>query len=852
MADNKNSIDEIVSGVNEALKSGSVSSDNVRLEFFEEDGVTPALVFEEEEIMEAPSEPTASQTESECAETKEEAKPSSKAASDEPKIWTTYVPKFTDASQTYRMKGQPAPKNEAEQKTETVSAENTETVDPTGELIESAVTDATLVRSSVGGLNEGEDVSTMFKFSQDVDLASDDKAEPEDDTDTLEDPELAEEPILSEEAESAVEENLFADAKSETETEEQSGEAEPYSMPDPAVPEESSLPVPCAPVAVESVDERPTEKKRSLGEYNSFSDTDEFFDKFLDSIMSVRVRLIASLIVALGLLLIENLSLFGIDLIKIMNFDGVSGAMAIIDAPFVAALFLLALPEVIASFSALGRKKLIPEISITVSFAVVMIYYLLVVIFSDSDGYALFGFLYSIFTISSIFAAYQKKKADFTAFKLISKSGEKKVVDRKLTRNLPAEHRALDGKIESYKSRTARVFRTSFVSDFKERISLISENPLNATVILGVSLFVSLVSALVAFFIPGGIFAASKTFATVFMFSVPAVIFLTHKIPFYSATLEAKEENCALIGEKSFYDYAAVDVVAFDDTEIFTKEDVNLQRIMVYGRKENLPKAMQQMSALFCVVGGPLAQIFAKALDRRVNPAENVAVDVDGVIGYIDGVEIMAGSAEFIARQGLKIPEESSGESGVLSTTRIMYAAEAGEIYAKFYIRYMLSEDFTMILPSLTDESIRPLVYTRDPNINEELFRSLTAGSDTISVLKKQNLPADEKRLYQKISLGMVSVGDKINVINSLLVAKKYALFQSKMALTELFAMMVGALLSLVIVICSLTELPSAILGVWHIAWCLAIFIIAKRSFGVQKTDSTDGENKENNENNET
>ena len=168
-----------------------------------------------------------------------------------------------------------------------------------------------------------------------------------------------------------------------------------------------------------------------------------------------------------------------------------------------------------------------------------------------------------------------------------------------------------------------------------------------------------------------------------------------------------------------------------------------------------------------------------------------------------------------------------------------MYAAEDGEIYAKFYINYRLSEEFTMILPLLLDEGMKPLVYTRDPNVNDSLFRSMTAGTDSIRTLKKQNLPENERRLYQRISLGMVSVGDKTNIINALLLTKKYASLSAKLAMAELPAMIGGALIGLFLAICVPAKISSLLLALWHAAWCAALFFIGKKTFSKRHVNGT-------------
>ncbi len=868
MADNinKDSIDDIVSNVRKTLESGEVSDGGVLFEFVDDESEESATFVFGEPVQQEEAAASAEPIEEPKSEPKSEQKPEpkpetvgefeiqpEKQENEAPAlagIWTTYVPRFTEVSENYRMKSsseqekpQPAqPKMPKESPILIPEQAESSPVDPTAELeSESSLSGATVVTSGNSSYETGEDTSTVFKFNT--------ESAPAEQSEPLPEAELPEEPAPEKEEpenEPLPIEETFAEEETEEEEESYEPAAEenkPYVMPDPdveAVEPGVNLPAEKTVAALETVDEAVARRKRS--EYSSFSEKDGFLDNFIDTIMSVRVRIASALFLTLILLFLENASFLGFNVIRFMHFEGIGGAMAIITLPFIAGIFLLSLPEVIYSFTALAKKKLVPEIFITVSAAVLVIYYTLIIVFASKEDYFLFGFLFALLTLISMFSSYYKKKADFEAFKIVSAKGEKKVVDRKLTRNLPAEHRALDGKIESYKSRTARVFNTNFVSDFSARSSIISENTAGNLIILAVSLGVAIVGGIVAFFIPGGIVRAAMTFAAVYMISLPVFVIAAHKIPFYQATAEASREKSAVIGEKTLYDYSGIDVITFDDTEIFGKEDVNLQRIMMYGRKENLPKALQQMSALFTVVGGPLAYIFANAVDRRVSPADNVAVDTDGVIGSIDGVEIMAGSAAFMESRGIEIPYDPEGDGQASQTTRIMYAAEDGVIYAKFYVRYMLSEEFTMILPIMLDDGVKPLVYTRDPNIDDGLFRSLTAGTDSIRVLKKQNLPSSEVRLYSRISLGMVTLGDKTNVINTILLSKKYAAFQTRFALTELPALIAGAMLGLLLAICSKSMISSLLLSLWYVGWTLAILLIGKKNFGSKKEKTKEKE----------
>ena len=88
-----------------------------------------------------------------------------------------------------------------------------------------------------------------------------------------------------------------------------------------------------------------------------------------------------------------------------------------------------------------------------------------------------------------------------------------------------------------------------------------------------------------------------------------------------------------MIGEASYDEYAAADVIVFEDTEVFGSSDVALKRMLFYGEKGNLSKTLRRMSSLFGVYGGPLDVLFAKALDRKSPPATNAFRETDGIVG---------------------------------------------------------------------------------------------------------------------------------------------------------------------------------------------------------------------------
>ena len=760
-----------------------------------------------------------------------------------PQLHTTYVPRFTEASRSYRM---------SEDKSVEEPAAPTHTyipaTEPTAERYDN---DLNGESANVKRYTPDPDFSgRVYKFTEPTEK-KDEIAEP-----TVDEP--VSYPPLPETPEIAAEKQAYTAAyeteRKETQPSEEEKQRESFAV--GGVRREFNIPGhdfdegrvsgyrtnPNAYISKredtpENVGDRiDSTKKRVASEYTAYAQRDSFKDMFLDSLLSLKLRFFAVLILAAILLVVENLSLFNVNLPELLNIATIPGSMALIDLQFIICIFLLAIPEVISSIKNVISGKIVPEIMFSVSFIIAVIYCFVMIGISPSK-YPLFGLLFAMSAAILIMASFYKKAADFTSFKVISINGEKRIVDKKFTRTLERENVALDGIVEEHKSKTARIFRTTFVSDFFKRSGVVDENSGNVLFTLVIALGAALITGTIAFFVgTGGMVNAASAFTLVFMFACPAFACLVHKLPYFHAMSESVTEKSVVIGETSFYDYADVDVVTFNDTEVFGPDDVNLQRVMLYGQSDNLSKALRQMSAIFMNVGGPLDILFSNSLDRKCPAATDPYIDLDGVAGVIDGHSVCAGTAEFMRRNGIRFPEESVKSDPTSSdSTKVMYGAEDGEVYVKFYIRYSFSEEFSMLLPVLQEEAIIPLVYTRDPNITSDLIAALTAGDDRIRILKKQNSPINDDPVFTRLSSGIVTLGDKMNAINMILLSKKYVRLQSGLNMIETISMAVGALLSAILTLAGFGVVPSILIAVWPLVWSALLWSVSKKIFHITK-----------------
>ena len=754
-------------------------------------------------------------------------------------IWTTYVPRFTEASDNYhamedaRLRAMLGENAESAKKAEGASDENASDengLDPTAEL-----------DADFGGIDAkqpenravDEDATSIniYKFTEESDSA-------EEVFERTEEDELAEINAL-----------LAIDSKPEAQPEEVTEEpaaeeiveeASDPTIPDPDFADFGVYEAVAAAQANEDapagvVDDSQDIPKSAFGKSKEFTnpaDRDSIKDKFLDSIISIKIRFGAAFIFALALLVVEILASVGVISFGVFAASTTTSALSIIDFLLATSIFVMSLPEIIRSVKYLTKKTLLPDLLPLAAF-VVLSAYTLAVALSGASKYALFGFMFAVIALPVINSSLYRTKADFIAFKMIAQSEEKGIIDKKDTRELPQENMALDGLVDEYKSKTARTFRTDFISDFFKNSSELSSVPHNTLLLFGAPLAVALIAGVIAGLVAGDFIVGISVFTLVFMLGCPVFAALSNKIPFFHSQRAALEYESTAIGEQAHHDFAGVDVFAFDDIDIFGPDDVNLKRFMLYGERDSMEKVMRQMCALFAAVGGPLDFIFSNAIDNRVRhkTATNVIVEDDGLCGDVMGHRIYAGSEDYMRRNKIAIPENAVSADTAIDTTKVMYAAEDGEVYAKFYIRYSLSEEFTMILPELRAAGIIPLVYTRDPNISAELIKALMAGADCMRVVKLYNRLPEAEKVYPRVSAKMVTYGDRIDAASMLLLSKKYRRFTALTKFAELCAMIAGVVLAIAFSFIRLSIASVLVAAVWHIVWCLLLRVLSTVSF---------------------
>ena len=223
-------------------------------------------------------------------------------------IYSTYVPKFTDASENYRMADQPRPQKPIPRLL---------SVDPTAE--EKQETEGAQIVSIGDAPSSAEAILNVSKPAAAEPAPAKER--------TVEDERIEIESLLStKKEEESIPEVSAAEALSDKEKASAPLSPESYTIPDPEevtlrildYPEdlgEAALPQEIAKIPVAPVQKKLFAPK----EYQNVGQKMAFKDMFLDRLNSVAVRLGAALLLTVLLLVLENMYLIGLDAVVVLG-----------------------------------------------------------------------------------------------------------------------------------------------------------------------------------------------------------------------------------------------------------------------------------------------------------------------------------------------------------------------------------------------------------------------------------------------------------------------------------------------------------------------------------------------------
>jgi cation transport ATPase len=443
----------------------------------------------------------------------------------------------------------------------------------------------------------------------------------------------------------------------------------------------------------------------------------------------------------------------------------------------------------------------------------------------------LFGLLPVLAALVATITEFYKVKNDLSSFELISSAGDKLACSVQNGSSTRSEAAAVSDLREGEETRIVSIKKIGFTSGFFHRITRNCEDEQKNLWLLPTAGVAALMVAIITGVMAGDVLSACYAFCVTVVLSLPLCALVLHDLPISTLFRFAASHSCAVAGEVSAIEYSDTDAFAFEDVEAFSARGVRVQRIKLYNDSA-LDHVLYQVAGVFSAVGGPLDGVFRNSTAELGLPQDIRLQQVHdgGLVVVVDGRRIYVGNGDFMLKKNVRMYYDAEDEQILANgKTSILYAAEDGQLSAKFYIRYRINEEFEREVERLAANHIRVLIRTFDPNIRYALI-------DKISYIGKYDLRVVRKTVEQQqdyaapqINSGIVTRRSVREILRVLLACRRACRLTSFSEAGGLVIGCIGMLVSIVIAALGMMlSLPSWMLAIYQLLWILPVFLASK------------------------
>lgn len=565
-------------------------------------------------------------------------------------------------------------------------------------------------------------------------------------------------------------------------------------------------------------------------EFTDYAQTEEIFNGYKSKYYALIVRMAAALALLLGLFLVENFSLIGLNVPHFMKPSAYPVVYAMVDLQLIVLCGALVFEQLVVGVKNIIALKPSPE-SITVFAVIVSALYTLVAGFiAPVEGFGLFNLPIAFAVLAALVYEFLNLKREVLSFNVVSTKRKKFVVTpvsdatESLEREVFKDFLPADSKI-------VRVGKTEFVDGFFAR----SEGDSGFKPIIGIMIpIVIILSALfmiVAFIATGSVYKALTSAFVTTVLTLPITSFMIYSYPFYKASKDAFRVDSAIVGESSLAEYSESALISFEDKEVFPSGGVKVTSIKVYGNNR-IDEIIYSLASAFVKVGGPLADVFNQATHDlgRSDDVELIEVDDDGFTVTVDDIQVYIGKSSYMEKKDYDIPfdaeskkQEQTGSVGVL------YVAYGGQLTAKVYVKYTIDSEFESILAQLYKTGMCVGIKSFDPNIDDLLLaKKIKAMKYPVKVIRSKTVE-DIPQATERCDSGIVSRRSVKALLKTVAACERVSRVVKTSLIVKVLAMLIGVVVMVFVSAFGDNAVISSLyIMLYHLFWMLPVFIISK------------------------
>ncbi len=575
-------------------------------------------------------------------------------------------------------------------------------------------------------------------------------------------------------------------------------------------------------------EEEEEEDEEVSRDYVSFEQNSEILSEYKKKYTSVRVRMGIGVALAVILLVLENIGMFGIQLPYFLRNPAVlvplewtiifADALLVCDALFAAA------------------KKLIKFQFEPATVTLIAFLFATCTTFSSlfiGKEVRLFNFSFAICVLFNLISVFLSVRKEIFTFKVISSPKKKHAVVRMPQREAAAHAQEFMDYI-SEDSEFYRVDEADFVDEYfaqkKKTPVMYKRLRVLIPVIFAASCLISVLNATVQ---NANLYESLAFGYLAFVMCAPIAVFFVNELPLYLSAVKAYSNNSGILGDSAPEIMENMAVVSFADSDVFKTDGVRIKGVKVID-DNRIDHIIHYASSVFNIVGGPLAKVFKQASLESAQPesAEIRVISSRGIDAAIDGKHIVVGTEQFMEAQCFRPVREAGDENWEGKTNRrLLYLACDEEIIAKFYVEYSVNPEFVYLVKKLSESGICVSVRTNDPCVDVDLFykNNLNPEQYPLRVVKGETEVETKYNVSAKKS-GIVAAGSIKGLIKTVLLCDRLANVMKTNLVVKVVSALAGLLVMATFVFIHITlgGVWSLYFGIYQLSWLVPVYIISK------------------------
>lgn len=233
-----------------------------------------------------------------------------------------------------------------------------------------------------------------------------------------------------------------------------------------------------------------------------------------------------------------------------------------------------------------------------------------------------------------------------------------------------------------------------------------------------------------------------NVFIVLIQFGLPAFMAVAAVFPFYNLTAKKLDNSGVILNEVDTRDYASVDALVFDESDLFGSNSLTVSRLTMCGNGEagDIYDVLAGSATILGKMGGTVANALRDATPdtAAVDAAEVLERADNGVIGRFGGKEYVIGTEEFLAEAGIAVSGYFDKEFiGATPGGAVLHIAVDGKEALKLSLTYRINPGFVQMARELSERKVRMILRCTDPCVDDRLLEALVGElASPITILK--------------------------------------------------------------------------------------------------------------------